>query len=118
MRYHWQHRYFIRVLNDVIDANVLIPTLLKRIKTLPVGHYLDIRSYKRDRYLYLIKLDQDRFRIVEAGFEQNDFEVDEPRLKKSLKVLVKREFPRTNKIRLYVMGCYETAERSVRRKTI
>ncbi len=56
-----------------------IPALVKCLKTLPEGHYLDLRSYKRDRYLLLIKLAEGNFRIIESGFEASDFEVDESR---------------------------------------
>lgn len=102
----------------MIDMATLIPTLLKRLRALPVGDYLDVCSYKRDRYLHLIKVDHDSFRIVETGFEQSDFVVDGAGLKKSLKVLVKREFPRSNKIRLYSMGQYEPGKAQTRRQRI
>lgn len=102
----------------MIDISTLIPTLLKRLKALPEGHYLDVRSYKRDRYLYIIKLEQKLYRIVESGFEQNEFEVDESGLKKNLKVLVKREFPRSNKIRVYSMGSYDAGKAEIKRHRI
>jgi len=102
----------------MLDKSTLIPNLLKRLQKLPVGDYIDVRSYKRDRSLLIIKLPGGYFRIVENGFEQHEFELDESALKKTLKTLVKREFPRSNKIRLYAMGVYKGGSAGVKRKKI
>lgn len=102
----------------MLDISTLVPTLLKRMKKLPVGEYLDVRSYKRDRYLLIIKTAEGKYRIVERGFEQNEYELCESDLKKTLKTLVKREFPRSNKIRVYAMGPFEVETVEPQRKRI
>lgn len=90
----------------MIEKRNLIPTLERRLQALPVGHCLDVRSYKRDRGFLLVKA-ADAVRVIEDGFEKHDFEVARDRLRKVLKTVVKREFPRSNKLRVYDLGEYE-----------
>jgi len=85
----------------MIDIASAIPTILTKTKKLPVGQGLDLRTYKRDRSVAIKKIEADTFEIQENGFEKNRFESDHKGLKKLLKTLLKREFPRSNKIRVY-----------------
>ncbi len=90
----------------MIDKDIFIQVLLKKAKVLPVGHHLDIRPYKRNRSVLLIKETEDSFKIVENGFYKNEFETNLKGLKKILKKILKLEFPRSHKIRVYNMGKY------------
>ncbi len=90
----------------MIDKDIFIQVLLKKAKSLPVGHYLDIRPYKRNRSVLLIKKTEDSFRIVENGFYKDEFDVDFKDLKKVFKKILRLEFPRSHKIRIYNMGKY------------
>ena len=91
----------------MLDKSALIPALQARIKKLPVGHAIDLRTYKRDRSLVIVRLPDERLRIIEDGFEKNEFQIETQALPKLLKVLLKKEFPRSNKVRLYQLGEYE-----------
>lgn len=91
----------------MLDIQTLIPSLLKRVAKLETGDYLEVCSYKRDRCLRLIRLDGVQIRVEEDGFEQHGFELPEGELKRLLKTLVKREFPRSNKVRVYEMGPWD-----------
>ncbi len=103
----------------MIDKSRLLPVLLKKVAGLPIGDYLEVRSYKRDRALLLIRLSPERIQIEEDGFEQHRFEVAEPDLRRLLKTLIKREFPRSNKLRVYAMGGYDPYRAArVARKTL
>ena len=73
---------------------------------LPIGHYIDIRTYKRNRYLLIIKLDNNTIRIIENGYSQMEYKIEKDKFHKLMKMLIKKEFPRSNKIRLYMMGEY------------
>ena len=90
----------------MIDKDIFIQVLLKKAKVLPVGHYLDIRPYKRNRSVLLIKETEDSFKIIENGFYKNEFKTDFKGLKKIFKKILKLEFPRSHKIRVYNMGKY------------
>ncbi len=91
----------------MLDKSALIPALREKIKKLPLGHAIDLRTYKRDRSLVIVKLTAAELLVVEDGFEQNEFRVATTGLPKLLKMLLKREFPRSNKVRLYQLGKFE-----------
>ena len=95
----------------MIDKTNIIPAVMERLQTLPVGHYLDIRTYKRNRYVFFVKKGEDDFLIVENGYFQERFEkVPMKKIKKLFKTLLKKEFPRSTKIRVYNMGEYNEEE--------
>jgi hypothetical protein len=91
----------------MIDKDVFIKTVLEKAQKLSVGHYLDIRSYKRNRSILLIREAEDRYRIIENGFFQYEFQVAFAEIRQLFKKILKREFPRSHKIRLYAMGPYD-----------
>lgn len=104
----------------MISKSNIMPAVLERLQSLPVGHYLDVRTYKRNRYLFFVKKDEDSFLIIENGFYQDRFEnVPFKKIKKIFKTLLKKEFPRSTKIRVYNMGEFdeETAD-NVERKIL
>lgn len=90
----------------MIDKTALLPTILERLQTLPPDHYLDIRSYKRNRSILIVKRGENDFDVLENGFEQAAFQESQASIRKLLKVLLKKEFPRSRKVRLYTMGVY------------
>lgn len=90
----------------MLDKSALIPALRARIAKLPVGHAIDLRTYKRDRSVVIVKLTAEQLLIIEDGFEQNEYRIEKGGLQKILKTLLKREFPRSNKVRLYQLGEY------------
>lgn len=91
----------------MIDKANIIPAVLERLKSLPPGHYLDVRTYKRNRYVLFIRNGEDDFLVIENGFFQQRFEnVSLKKIKKLFKTLLKKEFPRSTKIRVYNMGRY------------
>ena len=101
----------------MIDLQQAIPTLLKRLKSQAVGECLELCSYKRDRCLLLMPREGGEILVIERGFEEHRFQVEPGKLKKLLKTLVKREFPRSTKLRLYDLGPCDP-DAPVRRKTI
>ncbi|ADY73124.1 hypothetical protein Dester_0470 [Desulfurobacterium thermolithotrophum DSM 11699] len=103
----------------MIDKSVFIKTLMERAKKLPIGHYLDIRTYKRNRSVLLIREEEDLYRIIENGFYQGEFKSTFKELKRLFKKILKREFPRSHKIRLYTMGVFSEEEvHKIKRKKI
>ncbi|MGE4291292.1 MAG: hypothetical protein AB7E32_03680 [Desulfovibrio sp.] len=88
----------------MIDKATALEDLLRRLDKLPERHCLDLRSYKRDRSLLLRRLGPDAFEILEDGFERERHCSDAKGLRRLLKTLFKREFPRSTKLRLYQLG--------------
>ena len=90
----------------MIDKTTLIPTLLERLQKMPVGHCVDIRTYKRNRSVLFIKESEQDFRILQNGFQTLEHQVSLTKMPRFLKGILKKEFPRSNKVRLYDLGLY------------
>lgn len=88
----------------MIDKTKIVDTVVERLKRLPVSHYLDLRTYKRNRSVVIVKQAEDEVLVIEDGYFKEQFRVSPEKLKKVLKALLRKEFPRSRKIRLYVMG--------------
>ena len=103
----------------MIDNTKLIETVLQRVAHLPQGHYLDIRTYKRNRYVVIVKNVGEEFTVIVKGFCRERIQVKSGKLEKALSTIFRREFPRSNKIRLYSMGEFtEDTFGSLKRKII
>jgi len=94
----------------MIDKTKIIDTVSKKIKNLPPGHYLDLKTYKRNRTVIIAKIAENKLLVIEDGYFKDRFLIKPDKLKKLLKTLLKKEFPRSNKIRLYVMGKFVEEE--------
>lgn len=101
----------------MIDKDTAIPTIMNRLKKLPVGHAIDLRTYKRNRSVVIARTADDEFDVVENGFHEERFLVPLDKMKKLLKLLLKKEFPRSTKMRLYDLG-ESDADVHIRRKKI
>ncbi|EGB14837.1 hypothetical protein DND132_1630 [Pseudodesulfovibrio mercurii] len=102
----------------MLDKATALPVLLRRLDTLPVGHALDLRTYKRNRSVLVRRAGADRYDVTEDGFRRETFRVPAADLKKLLKTLLKREFPRSTKLRVYDLGAAEGDDLPTGRKVI
>ena len=86
-------------------ALINIETAIKRVQQIvrkldpPQG--VEILTYKRNRGVSIIKIDDDNLSVLERGYENNVFSTDRAGLAKLLKSIAKREFPRSRKVRVY-----------------
>jgi hypothetical protein len=94
----------------MIDKTKIIDTVCERLKKLPLGHYLNLKTYKRNRSLIIAKMNEEDLLVIENGYFKERFRLKPEKLKRLLSTLVKREFPRSHKIRLYVMGKFVEEE--------
>ena len=69
-----------------------------------LNHYLDLRTYKRNRSVIIVKITEEDLMVIENGFFKDRFQIKAAKLRKLLKSLLKKEFPRSRKIRLYAKG--------------
>ena len=103
----------------MIDKTRIIDTVFERLTKLPVSHCLDLRTYKRNRSVMIAKLAEDDLLVIEDGYFKERFRVKPEKLKKLLKTLMKKEFPRSRKIRLYVLDKFVEGEAlKLERKTL
>ena len=84
----------------MIDAASALTTIMTKTKKLTVDTGIELLTYKRDRGLRIWYNGKDLYTVKEFGFEHNVIESDLKGMKKLLKTLLKREFPRSKKIRV------------------
>jgi len=84
----------------MIDAASALTTIMTKTKKLTVDTGIELLTYKRDRGLRIWYNGKDLYTVKEFGFEYNVIESDLKGMKKLLKTLLKREFPRSKKIRV------------------
>ena len=89
----------------MIDKDKIIETVIEKLKKLPVEHYLNLRTYKRNRSLVIVKKSD-----IEDGYFHEQYHLKTDKLKKTLKMLLRKEFPRSQKVRLYIMGTFNEEE--------
>ena len=86
-------------------ALINIQSAIKRVQQIvrqldpPQG--VEILTYKRNRGVTIIKIDDETLSVQERGYAENNFQVSIDELAKLLKAIVKREFPRSRKVRVY-----------------
>ncbi|WP_459891847.1 hypothetical protein [Desulfothermus okinawensis] len=74
------------------------------MKKLEIGEKLELRPYKRNRSVLFEKTGDKSFLVKEDGFYQEKIHLSQDQLKKHLKKVLKREFPRSHKIRVYLLA--------------
>ncbi|MGL5764596.1 MAG: hypothetical protein ACRCX8_03030, partial [Sarcina sp.] len=86
----------------IIIDNFVFDTL-KKLDEIEIGNCLDIRSYKKNRKVIIEKL-ENAFNLFEDGYRKEEFlNLTKDELKKLLKIIEKIEFPRSNRLRFYVL---------------
>ncbi len=86
-------------------ALVNIQSAIKRVQQIvrklepPQG--VELLTYKRNRGITIIKIDEQTVSIQERGYEEQTLLVEIGELGKTLKTITKREFPRSRKVRVY-----------------
>lgn len=87
----------------MITINQLESECRRALKKLTADEHLSVRSWKGDRGFSVSRL-ADGYRLVEDGFQNKtaDFST-EAALMKEIRRLVKREFPRSHKLRFTTM---------------
>lgn len=82
----------------MIDLKAAIPTALSRLRKLERGAVLELLTCKRDRGVAIRRTGDDAFEVREFGYRTGTVTADLKGMKKLLRTLLKREFPRSKKI--------------------
>ena len=85
----------------LMNIQSAVKRVLQIVAKLDPPQGVEILTYKRNRGITIIKIDADTLSIQERGYENNTFQVAMDDLAKQLKSIVKREFPRSRKVRVY-----------------
>ncbi len=89
---------------------------LQMLKKQPVGAGLELLTYKRNRGVTIIKEDHELYWVRERGYLEDEWTVTESELPKLLKGILRRECPRSRKVRLYSVNSRD--EVGVKRKRL
>jgi len=88
----------------MLDKATFVSVFLQKLAKLPVGHCLDVRTYKRNRSVVFRKETSERYFVRQDGFFVGTLEIEHSEMRKFLKKVLKQEFPRSTKIRVYDLG--------------
>ncbi len=75
----------------------ILQETLARLSKLREGEGVLLQPYKKDRSLCIV-LRENMYQVIERGFDDKVFLVKAVRIRKVLKSLCRKEFPRSNKI--------------------
>lgn len=75
--------------------------VLQKLAKLSPPQGLELLSYKRNRSVAVMVLDDQTFLVRERGYREEEQVIDKAGLAKHLRTLIKFEFPRSRKVRLY-----------------
>ena len=82
----------------MINNTDMINVVMYTLKSINVNDKVSFKTFKKDRKVEIVKLSK-TYNIIEDGFEKKKFlEIEYKEVKKILKELQKKEFPRSNKI--------------------
>lgn len=103
----------------MIDRSAIEKVLWEKLGALEVGRCIEIRTYKRNRAVLFVRTGAAEFLVACDGYEKSEQKVAEKKLKKLIRTILKREFPRSRKIRLYDLGEYDPeVHRNMERKSL
>lgn len=88
----------------LVNIDSVIRNLLQKLEKLSPPQGIELLSYKRNRSVAVLLLGDNTFLVRERGYREEEQVVEKERLQKCLKLLIKYEFPRSRKIRMYQVG--------------
>ncbi len=93
-----------------LDRTTAVQEVLRRLQKMDSGDSLELLTWKKDRSLLFIRPNIDTILVYERGFVEQEHRVVFSKIKKLLKTLLKREFPRSHKIRVRILSGTEKPE--------
>ncbi|MGF1756207.1 hypothetical protein L4C33_21790 [Vibrio makurazakiensis] len=82
----------------MVHISQVLPLINKHLKELKPQEAVQFKTYKKDRGFIIYCLNSSQFQIVENGFCNASTVLDSAKILKSAKKVLKREFPRSNKV--------------------
>ena len=99
----------------LVNIDSVIRTLMQKLGKMSPPQGLELLSYKRNRSIAVLLLDDTAVLVRERGYREAEQVLEKEGLQRHLKAMVKYEFPRSRKVRLYQIDRPEELE-SVRKK--
>lgn len=95
----------------LVNIDTALRDAVKIMHTRPENGGVELLSYKRNRTVALTRSSDSTIRIQENGYVIEDVEIAMSELSKKLKTIIKREFPRSRKIRFFKFSSPEELNR-------
>jgi len=95
----------------LVNMATLIADCLRTLKKMQPPGGIELLSYKRNRGIAIIKKEDQLLEIREYGYEERVLELTSEKLEKELKTMIKREFPRSRKVRMVKFSDPQELER-------
>ena len=85
----------------LVNIQSAIKQVQQIVRRLEPPQGVEILTYKRNRGVTIIRIDEETLSVQERGYEEHIFQVGVDELPKLLKSIARREFPRSRKVRVY-----------------
>ena len=85
----------------LINIDTIIQETRRQLKKMQAPGGIELLSYKRNRSIAILLLADGRYLVRENGYRTEEKSLQPDELPRDLKVRVKREFPRSRKVRLF-----------------
>jgi len=100
----------------LVNIDSVLRLVLQKLEKLNPPQGIELLSYKRNRSIALLLLGENRYLVRERGYREEEKVISKSGLSKHLKSLIKYEFPRSRKVRLYQFD--DPSELEVNRKKL
>ena len=95
----------------LVNIAIVIADTRRALKKIDPPGGVELLSYKRNRTIAVIKKNSNLLRVRERGYKEQEIELHYDQLGKELKIMIKREFPRSRKVRLVKFSDPQQLER-------
>ena len=85
----------------LVNIDSVLRNLLQKLKKLNPPQGIELLSYKRNRSIAVLLLDENKILVRERGYRDEEQIIEKTLLSSHLKKRIKYEFPRSRKVRLY-----------------
>ncbi len=85
----------------LINKSAILSYTLRELQKIPLLSSVGLFSYKRNRRVFLHKASEESYLIKVNGYVVSEKEISRKNVEKELRTIIKREFPRSRKIRFY-----------------
>ncbi|MGW8287319.1 MAG: hypothetical protein ACWGOD_03685 [Desulfobulbales bacterium] len=85
----------------LVNIDSVLRHVLQKLEKLSPPRGIELLSYKRNRSIAVLLLEDQSFLVRERGYREEEQVLDKAGLAKHLRALIKYEFPRSRKVRLY-----------------
>jgi hypothetical protein len=95
----------------LVNIDSVLSLVLQKLEKLKPPRGIELLSYKRNRSIAVLLRDDHCYSVRERGYREEEQVLDKAGLAKHLRTLIKYEFPRSRKVRLYQLENYEELDK-------